>query len=368
MATHKDNDAVELPELDDMTIDRMESAVFAEIDADRKSDRIRGKKTRKRLQVGLGVAASTVLVGLVAVPALTGAFAPTANETAADSSGGMQLQSSEGFAIDRGAPNMPSAQMEESATTDSVAADTATAERDVITNGYATVVVPDVNKAIDDLSASVTESGGFVSGLTIGDNYYQAYSDSQDAREAVSAEITRGSITIRVPASDINEYVNALSEYGDVTSTQIDRTDVTEQRIDLEARTESTRASVARLIELMDRAGSVSELAEVEAQLSVRQADLESFEQQLESLKDQVAMSTFTVEFSTKSAPQSADPQSFGDGLLAGWNGFIAALNGLIVAVGFILPWLGVALVAGVVVLLIVRSRRRGKRQPAVEG
>ncbi len=139
--------------------------------------------------------------------------------------------------------------------------------------------------------------------------------------------------------------------------------DVTAVAIDLQARVDSTRASVERLTQLMAQSGSVSELIEAEVALTDRQAQLESYEQQLAALDDQVAMSSLQVQLTRAAAPTTAEPSGFGDGLLAGWNGLVVSLNALVIALGFLLPWLAVAAVVILVVWLIRRARRRARRR-----
>ncbi len=70
------------------------------------------------------------------------------------------------------------------------------------------------------------------------------------------------------------------------------------------------------------------------------------------------------MQLTKASAPTTADPAGFGDGLLAGWNGLVVSLNALVIALGFILPWLALA---GVVVLLVwlLRRTRRNRRDAA---
>jgi len=156
--------------------------------------------------------------------------------------------------------------------------------------------------------------------------------------------------------------IAALGDTGEVLSSSTSKQDVTSTAIDLRARVDSTRASVERLTQLMAQSGSVSELIEAEVALTDRQAQLESYEQQLAALDDQVVMSSLQVQLTKATAPSTADPAGFGDGLLAGWNGLVVSLNALVIAVGFLLPWLAVAAVVVLVVWLIRLSRRTRRK------
>ena len=117
------------------------------------------------------------------------------------------------------------------------------------------------------------------------------------------------------------------------------------------------------MTELMEKAGSVSDLLEAESALSERQAQLESYQRELDHLDDEVAMSTLSVDLQRRDVA-AADPAGFGDGLVAGWNGLVASLNGAIIALGFALPWLTLVAVVAAVVWGVIRLRRRAGNGP----
>ncbi len=174
-------------------------------------------------------------------------------------------------------------------------------------------------------------------------------------------------ITVRVPAEGLQSLVDQLSGLGEVTASTINRQDVTEVTLDLEARVEAAQASVDRLTQLMTQAGSLADLIAAESALAERQATLESYQQQLKYYDEQVAMSTLTVTLTEPVETVVADPAGFGDGLAAGWNGLVATLNGIVVAIGFLLPWIVVLALAGLIVWGIVRLVRRRNRRATKE-
>ena len=172
---------------------------------------------------------------------------------------------------------------------------------------------------------------------------------------------------MRIPADDLTAAIEDLDDVGEVTAVSINRTDVTDQAIDLRARVEATQASVDRLTQLMSQSASIEDLIAAEVALSDRQAMLESYEQQLAQLDSQVAMSTLQVNLSSESTPVKADPAGFGDGFAAGWNALVATLNGIVIALGFLIPWLVVLAVSGAIVwalVRLVRRRRAARRAP----
>ncbi|MGF3055511.1 DUF4349 domain-containing protein [Microbacterium sp. YY-01] len=354
------NAAPALPELHEERIRTMEDNIFARIDASDDAARrmtgsqhvATGRRPRRRMRgwaVGLGVAAAFV-VGAVISPAIVmNSMSLSSSDSAGDYAVPPRSSSEESRAAD-GTADMGA----------DMASDIA-AERQIITTGTVTLRVDDIAASAETIAALAQEQGGYVEAQRI------ASRDSRATVPDADAEVVSGWITIRIPATSMTSTTGALGDIGTVTSSSIEREDVTMQSIDLQARVDSARASVERLTELMAQSGSVADLVEAESVLAQRQAELESYEQQLKALSDQVAMSTLTVELNRTSTPATADPIGFTNGLATGWNTVIATLNGLVVALGFALPWLIPIAIVWTLVWLVVRARRR-KRQRAVGG
>lgn len=358
MNTH-DLDAPVLPELSEERVTAIERAVFARIADDR-----RRQRRRRTLGWSVGGAAAAVLVvaaviapGLMA--SLSGGASSYSVAPATDSGGSVAPESA---AADR-------ATVGEAAVGESA--------RAVISTASATVVVDDVATAAQRIADDAQSRGGYVESLSV------------DAAAAAAAEgITgdapvdgvpfdadqvliepapgpgsgAGRVTVRIPDEDLDAAIAALAEVGEVTSSTVSRQDVTDQAIDLRARVAAGEASVARLTELLAQAADVADLIAAETALAERQAALESDRQQLAWLEGQVDLSTLTVQLMPRSTPVEADPAGFTDGVMAGWNGLVAAANGVVIAIGFLLPWLAVAAVAGAAVWGIVRLVRRARR------
>lgn len=348
-----------LPELDETAIDRIENEVFAGIRSDRALAAGRARRRRKGWYIG-GAAAAVVLVAAITAPAIVNIVSPSGASTVAVTDEAREMLPAQPF--DATAP-----QMLDGATTaeaESAAGADAVAGRDVIATATATVEVPDAAEAVDAIGDAAVARGGYVESVTL--NGASTAAPDAGVTEGMSMPVyPQGEwITVRVPSAELTEVIDELADVGDVLSSSVNRFDVTEQTVDLEARLAAAQASVARLTELMGQAGSVGDLIAAEQALSERQAMLESYQQQLTSLESQIAMSSLTVTLTPRSERVTADPAGFGDGLMAGWNGLVATLNGIVVALGFLLPWLLVAGVAALVVWVAVRlvRRRRGTR------
>jgi hypothetical protein len=102
-----------------------------------------------------------------------------------------------------------------------------------------------------------------------------------------------------------------LHSSGKLLSEDTGSYEVTMQLVDLEARLKNLRASEAAYLSLMKRAVSVSDIVAVQAELSIVQGDIESFDAQRAALADQVAMANVSVTLSEPASPISDASSNF---------------------------------------------------------
>jgi hypothetical protein len=179
---------------------------------------------------------------------------------------------------------------------------------------------------------------------------------------------TSATLTLHIPSDRFDQALGDLSELGEVISRNQTAEDVTEQVVDLESRVATQRASVDRVRALLARAGTVDEIVRIEAELTTREADLESLEQRRQALAGQVAMSMVHVQISgsTTAAPVQEDESSgFLTGLSDGWDAFLGAGAVTLQVLGAVLPFLFVLAVPAALVIRF-RRRRRTATAPAV--
>lgn len=207
-------------------------------------------------------------------------------------------------------------------------------------------------EAIDTAVVAVTELAREFSGRI----------DQRSINRGDSEEASFANLVIRVPSDRLTEAIEQLGELGTVRSESTNAQDVTMQHIDLTARVDSLTSSILRLESLLEQTSSVAELIEVETALANRQAELESLTAQLEALTDEVQFATLYIDLRTKSSPVSGGDTSFWDALVAGFWSIVTALNGLMIGAGYVLPWLVLAMLVGLIIWLVIRARRRRKK------
>jgi len=231
------------------------------------------------------------------------------------------------------------------------AADAQATDRSVITTGWISITVDDPVATAEETADLAERAGGRV--------------DNRTETPGTGSQPPSASLTVRIPADELDEFIDELRELGTVNSVSMNASDVTQQRQDLDARIDALTASVDRLRELLGEATSITDLVAIESELTTRQAELDSLTQQRDYLVDQVDFSTITVDLVTEEVAPDPKPDDFWSGIVAGWNALLAFANWLGIAVGVMLPWLGVALVAGVIITAIVVLTTRGGRRRA---
>jgi len=356
-----------LPELSDERIDEMERALLAGIDRERRAvwqtqsqHTDRRRRTRRRI-IGWGSAAAIVVIAAVAIGPVVASGLRGGTTSGTSTSVGV----SPGFVQGVPAP-APGTDSSGSGPGGSGAKSGAGSGREIVATAQATVQVDDVAAAARTIAAAAQKRGGYVESMSIGDNGGPLPTPEAVRGAAASSAVQNGTITVRVPAAQLTAAISALSAVGTVQASSISQQDVTTQAIDLRAQIDALQASVTRLTQLMRKSGSVADLIAAESALEQRQANLESARQQLTTLENQVSLSSLTVSLVRAPAPAQATPTGFGDGFTAGWNGLVAVFDGIVVAVGFLLPWLVIAVIVAAVVWGILRWRHRASRVPAV--
>ncbi|MFI9612207.1 DUF4349 domain-containing protein [Streptomyces sp. NPDC052023] len=221
----------------------------------------------------------------------------------------------------------------------------------IIRTASLTVQVKDVPKALDEARTATETAGGFVGSETT-------------TRDEDGGEHTR--VVLRVPVARYEDVLADLEGTGKLLERTAKATDVTDQVVDVESRIQTQRASVARIRELMDRATRLSDVVELEGELSGRQADLEALLAQQASLKDRTSLSTITLslfETPVATTPKEDGTPGFTDALAGGWDAFVTMLRWIAVALGAVLPFAVPTALLVLVWLRVVRPRRA--RRPA---
>ena len=223
------------------------------------------------------------------------------------------------------------------------------ADRSIVTTGTMTITADDPLAAAAEAIRIVERLGGRV--------------DERSEFAPQDGDAGGARLTLRVPADELTGAIDQLRELGEVEHVGTTASDVTREVQDLDARIDALRASHDRLVALLATATDTKVLIELETAVSERQAELESLEAHRRGLADAVSMSTLQLTLQSEEVAPVDRPETFLDGLEAGWNAMVALGSTALVVLGALLPWLMLAgllalLTVGIVRLVRGRSRR----------
>ena len=217
------------------------------------------------------------------------------------------------------------------------------ASREIIRNADMALRVDDVRDTVSQVSAITEQSGGRIASESV----------------SSSGESFYANVTARVPAQRLDDVIAQVSGLGEVTFLNVFTDDVTAQGADLDARIEALQVSIKRLQELLAEAQTTQDILAIETELTTRQAELDSILAQRAALSDAVDLSTLTISINPRSEGAAWTPPGFVAGLESGWSAVRTLGAALITFGGFLVPFLGVALVVAVPIVAVVLLLRR---------
>ncbi|MCX7854874.1 MAG: DUF4349 domain-containing protein [Anaerolineae bacterium] len=159
-------------------------------------------------------------------------------------------------------------------------ANAATTERMVVRTANLDLIVPDTEKALDDVQAMARELGGYVVSV-------EAY-QYQKGRQAT--------VTFRIPAESLDTALDRLRSMATtVRRESVSGQDVTDQYVDLQSRLRHLEAKEKQLLEFLDKAEDTEAVLAVYEHLSATQAEIEQVKGRMQYLENQAALATVTV-------------------------------------------------------------------------
>ncbi|HEX3612984.1 MAG TPA: DUF4349 domain-containing protein [Sporichthyaceae bacterium] len=225
----------------------------------------------------------------------------------------------------------------------------ALAGRNIAYNAEETLKVDDVGKAVSSVEAAAAGAGGLVA----------------DSERSGLGDDATANLVLKVPPGGFNAVLDRIGTLGEVTDRNLIGNDVTDQVVDVAGRVDSQRKSVDRVRALMAQATRLSDVVELEGELSSREADLEALLARQQKLAQQTDLATVTVHVQSKPHPAAVPPAphtrraGFVSGLDDGWTAFTGALTVGSAVLGAVLPFGLLMLVLFPVVVLVMRRMRR---------
>ena len=240
----------------------------------------------------------------------------------------------------------------------------ATVERMVVKNANLSIAVDDPPAAMERITKMAEEMGGFV----VNANLYQT-------TLASGIEVPHASISVRVPAEQLNEALRKIKAETQqpVISETITSQDVADDYTDLQSRLVNLEAAEKQLQSIMDEANKTEDVLNVFNQLTQVREQIEVIKGQMQYYEQSAALSIVSVELYANEAVQ---PVTIG-----GWQPkgvALQALQALVNTLKFlataaiwivilVLPVLVVVfLPPALIIMAVLRARKRRKAKAAL--
>ena len=227
-----------------------------------------------------------------------------------------------------------------------------------------TAETENLTDAMGLLAEKIQASGGYVE------------SQSISGTAVNSGRSPAAYITVRVPAEQLDSFVEDVSGMTNVVSSSRYVEDITLSYTDTEGRVKALKTEEARLLELMEQAQTMSDLLEIEERLTEVRYQLENYTSTLRLYDNQVDYATLDLTLREVAKFTPPEKQGFWEKVTSGLADSIVDLGqGLVDVAAWVLielPYLVlVGLLGWLVVFLTRRSikkRRAKKEQNAQDG
>jgi hypothetical protein len=233
----------------------------------------------------------------------------------------------------------------------------------IVRTGSLSLQVEDLTAAIRTARDAVRGMGGYVAG----------------SRQTNDGDKSVAEVTYRIPSDRWDDALDAIRKVArKVLGEETGSVEVTGQLIDLEARIANLRASEKALQAIAQRATKISDILEVENQLSNVRGQIEQLDAQRTHLSDQASYGTLTVTYGIEVAAvtQAAKGWNAGQEVDRATASLVDFLQAVTTAgIWFAIVWLPILLGLGIIVVIgsfVLRRtgviRRREPPAPAPAG
>jgi hypothetical protein len=208
--------------------------------------------------------------------------------------------------------------------------------------------------------AIVTGAGGYTA-----DEHAVAGSRGQPGGEVT--------LTLKIPVPVYQAVLAQLSapSLGKQIALRQQATDVTQEVANVDSLVTSQQDAIDALQGLLRHAANVSQLLQVQQQISADESQLESLQAQQRALDHETSYATVAMTLETAAHPAArkhAASHNFLTGLTAGWRALRHAVAALLTALGAALPFLIVAAILAVAGYAGRRRFLRGRTGPTAAG
>lgn len=189
----------------------------------------------------------------------------------------------------------------------------------IIYSADATVETTDFDGSITKLLEMVEQSKGWIESSSMNSANYRSIARGSSYNRSAS-------YTLRIPSDKFDLLMGSLSQIGNVPYSHTYTENVTSQYYDTQARLTAYQTQETRLLEMMEKAETVSDVIAIEEKLTELRYQIESLQSSLKNWDRQVSYSTITLEVVEVSEYSPEPQQTYGQEL---WQALTGAFRGL---------------------------------------
>lgn len=291
-----------------------------------------------------------VLALILVVGMLTGCGAGTPKENSA--------------AMDAPASDAPAAAPMESLESDMLT-DSAQSDMTSLPVDRKLIVTVNMEAETEDLDATLLHINSKITAL----NGYMEAQEIYNGSAYSNYRHRNASMTIRIPAENLNQFVDMVTENCNIISNYRTAEDVTLQYVSVESRIAALEVEQERLLELLEQAETMEDLLTIEARLTDVRYELEQVASQMRVMENQINYSTIhlylneVVEYTEpEEEPETVWQRissGFGKSLKNLGDGFVDFFVLIIVKLPYLLLIGGI----GVGLFFLLRAIKRNKKK-----
>ena len=213
----------------------------------------------------------------------------------------------------------------------------------------------DLDALLSQVDTRIKELGGYCENREV-------YNGNPNA----TRRYRRATLTIRIPAQQLDQFVEHVSGVSNVTSSNETADDITLTYIATQSRVNALQTEHDRLLELLAKAETMKDLLEIESRLTDVRAELERVASQLKLYDNMVSYGTVTLTLSeVKEYTVVEEPETVWERISSGFMNSLKSIGTffreLFVFVIVALPYL--ALIGAIITAIVLPVRLRKKRK-----
>lgn len=217
----------------------------------------------------------------------------------------------------------------------------------------------DYDTLIPSIEEKITALGGYIENR-----------DAYNGSSFYGSDVRNCSMTIRIPADNLSDFVGHVSDNANVTNSSESVENITLQYVDTAAQVEALEVEQSRLLELLEQAENLTEILEIESRLSDVRYELSSYASQLRVMDNQVSYATVHLDISEVEKLTPVEEPGVWDRISEGFGETMDRIGtgavDLLVWISVNSPWfLLLGALTVVIVLICKAASRKSPKKPA---